>query len=219
MIESVIIAAAAVFGAFVNRLRGGGFKPAIPRFGLGRSLWLATPIVGLASWPFVGALPALYLAALYLAGSVQGWGSYFDCGNKRDGWADDPEVQWIDRVLFKLFGPQWAESSERIHPVHAALGDVVYNASRERPMGWKRKRDCTGMALRGVHYLPMMLVIPTAFASWLALVPGIIGVALFAPAYWLGWQISRRHATGIAEYLVGAIFGAAISMQYIIAVW
>jgi len=220
MIETaLIILATAAFGAFVNRLRGGGFKPTIPRFGLGRSLWLAAPIVGLAAWPFTGALPATYLAMLYLFGSVQGWGSYFDCGNKKDGWADDPEVQWIDRLLFKLFGPQWAESGERIHPVHAALGDVVYNEGRTRSIYWQRRRDCTGMALRGTHYLPMMLVIPTAFASWWALAPGVIAVALFAPAYRLGWAISRRHATGIAEWIVGAVFGAAIATQYIIAVW
>jgi len=60
MIEAtLIVLAAAAVGAFLNRLRGGGFKPAIPRFGLGRSLWLAAPLVGLAAWPFVGSMPAL----------------------------------------------------------------------------------------------------------------------------------------------------------------
>jgi len=216
IIDAIIaILAAAIAGAFIHRYRGGGFD--LPR--PGRSLWVAAPLVGLIAWPFIGALPATYLAALYLAGSVQGWGSYFDCGNKKTGWADDPEVQWIDRVLFNLFGPQWAESGERIHPVHAALGDVIVNEGRTRSMHWQRRRDCTGMALRGLHYMPMMLVIPTAFASWWALVPGVIAVALFAPAYRLGWAISRRHATGIAEWIVGAVFGAAVATQYIIAVW
>jgi len=218
MIETaLIILVAAIVGAFINRIRGGGLRPQVPRFGLGRSLWLAAPMVGVIAWPFVGALPALYLAALYLLGSVQGWGSYFDCGNKRDGWADDPEVQWIDRVLMELYGPQWAATEGRIHPVHAALGDVIHNEGRTRPSAWQRKRDCTGMALRGLHYLPMVLVIPTAYGSWWALVPGMVAVALFAPAYRLGWAISRRHATGIAEWIVGGIFGAALASQYVMA--
>ncbi len=215
MIELAIIAATAAIGAFLNRIRGGGLQ-FIPRFGLGRSLWLVTPIVGLLAWPFVGALPAFYVALLYLAGSVSGWGSYFDLSRKRDGWADDPEVPWIDKVLMETFGPQWATDRDRIHPEHAAIGDVVYNEGRERPASWRFWRDFTGLALRGLHYLPMMLVLPTAYASWWALVPGFVAVALFAPAYRLGWAISRRHATGIAEWIVGGIFGATLATQYLI---
>jgi len=224
MIETAgIILAAAIVGALLNRIRGGGLKPQVPRFGLGRSLWLVTPIVGLIAWPFIGALPAFYLAALYLLGSVSGWGSYFDLSRKRDGWSDDPEVEWIDRVLMEVFGPQWAMDKARIHPIHAARGDVIYNEGRERPASWRWWRDFTGMALRGLHYLPMMLVIPTAFASWWALAPGIIGVALFAPVYWMGWNapgwLRRRgyKGTGLAEYIVGAFFGAALAVQYLVA--
>ncbi len=222
MIEAALAAlAAAIVGAFLHRLRGGGFKPAVPRLGLGRSLWLVTPIVGLLAWPFIGTLPAFYLAILYLLGSVSGWGSYFDLSRKSDGWADDPEVEWIDRVLMELFGPQWAMDAGRINPVHEARGDVIHNEGRERPASWRFWRDFTGMALRGLHYVPMMLVIPTAFASWWALVPGVIAVALFAPAYWLGYQVPRSwgrefYGTSLAEYIVGAIFGAAIASQYVV---
>ncbi|MFI9653046.1 hypothetical protein [Guyparkeria halopsychrophila] len=198
MIESALyLTAAAVIGALIHRYRGGGF-PVLPS--PGRSLWLAAPAVGLIAWPFVGALPAFYLFVLYLAGSVQGWGSYFDLGRKADGWKDDPEVGWIDTSLAYLFGEERAGRSP----------------------GWRFKRDFTGMALRGLHYLPMVLVIPSAFVSWWALVPGVIAVALFAPAYWLGYQVPRSwgrefYGTSLAEYVVGAIFGAALTAQYLIA--
>jgi len=217
MIETaLILLAAAAFGAFVNRLRGGGFKPAIPRFGLGRSLWLAAPLVGLAVWWLTDPLTAVYVALLYLLGSVQGWGSYFDLGHKKDGWADDPEVQWIDKVLFRLFGPQWAADAERIHPVHKVQGDVVYHEGKSRPPCWRFWRDFTGMALRGLLYLPVFLVLPTVGGSWWALAPGGVAVVLFAPCYWLGWK--TPWGTGAAEYLVGAVFGAALATQYLLVI-
>ncbi|MDZ7789741.1 MAG: hypothetical protein U5L08_04455 [Xanthomonadales bacterium] len=217
MIEATLtILAAAAVGAFLHRLRGGGFKPAIPRFGLGRSLWLAAPLVGVAAWPFVGVLPAVYLALLYLLGSVSGWGSYFDLSRKRDGWVDDPEVPWIDKALMETFGPQWAADRERIHPEHAAKGDVIYMGGKERPASWRFWRDFVGMALRGVHYLPMLLVLPTVYASWWGLLPGVVAIALFTPAYWVGHQ--TRHGTGAAEYIVGGLFGAAVAGQYLLGV-
>lgn len=225
MITDALIAilSAAIVGALIHRFRGGGFKPQVPRFGVGRSLWLAAPAVGLVAWPFIGALPAAYLAAAYLLGSVSGWGSYFDCGRKRDGWADDPEVEWIDEVLMHLFGPQWAPAEERIHPIHGVRGDVIHNEGRTRPFAWQQRRDCTGMALRGLHYLPLFLVIPTATASWWALLPGLAALALFAPAYRLGHAAPRHwpgqfRGTSLAEWLVGAIFGAALAGQYLLGV-
>ncbi|MDG4866550.1 hypothetical protein P8631_00795 [Guyparkeria sp. 1SP6A2] len=209
MVAAGVILAALV-GALLHRYRGGGFD--LPR--PGRSLWATAPAVGLIAWPFVGALPAFYLATLYLLGSVNGWGSYFCCGRKKDGWADEPEVAWIDKALLALFGPQWATDEERIHPIHAARGDVIHNEGRTRSFEWQQRRDCTGMALRGLHYLPAFLVIPTALASWWALLPGIAALTLFAPAYRLGHM--TRWGTGAAEYIVGAAFGAALAGQYLL---
>lgn len=219
MIGLLSVIVAAVVGAVLHRIRGGGLQ-FIPRFGLGRSLWLVTPIVGLIAWPFVGVVNAVIIAALYLAGSVNGWGSYFDCGGRTDGWRDDPEVWWIDKLLLKWFGPEWAADPGAVAPDRF---DVVYNGGEVRPLSWRRKRDCTGMALRGLHYLPMFLVLPAMASSLLAAVPGVIAIALFAPSYLAGrtierWADRRGDRIEVSEYVVGAVFGAALAAQYLVVI-
>ncbi|HSH49487.1 MAG TPA: hypothetical protein VK991_12955 [Halomonas sp.] len=111
-----------------------------------------------------------------------------------------------------LFGKEWAMDRGEIHPLRV---DVTYNEGRIRPYAWRFWRDFTGMGLRGLHYLPMFSIVPLVGESWVALGIGVAAVALFAPAYWLGWQ--TRWNTGAAEYIVGAVFGAALAAQVIIA--
>jgi len=202
-----------VLGAFLHRLRGGGLD-AVPRFP-GRSLWTAALVFGAVTAVAFDPMIGLALLLAYLGGSVHGWGSYFDLGRKADGWEDDPEVEWIDTALRHLFGPEWAGDKVHIHPIRGYTGDVIYNEGRIRPASWRFWRDFTGLALRGLHYLPMFAILPLAGLSWAAMALGLVALALFAPAYWLGWR--TRWNTGAAEWIVGAIFGAVLGGQYLLA--
>lgn len=206
--------AATVLGAFLHRMRGGGLS-AIPRFP-GRSLWTAALVFGAVTAVAFDPMIGLALLLAYLGGSVHGWGSYFDLGRKRDGWGDDPEVEWIDTALRHLFGPEWAGDKGHIHPIRGYTGDVIYNEGRIRSASWRFWRDFTGLALRGLHYLPMFAVLPLVGLSWWAVLPGGVALALFAPAYWLGHKTPG--GTGTAEWIVGGIFGAALATQYLLVV-
>lgn len=103
---------------------------------------------------------------------------------------DKSNVAWIDKTLAYLFNPDKGVA-----------------------------RDCVGMALRGLLYLPMLLVIPVLFRSWEAL-PFVAVLILFAPTYGISQFIARKTKTdalAIAEPLVGGVFGAALMAQWIFA--
>jgi len=204
------VLAGAAIGAVLHRYRGGGIR-VIPRFP-GRSLWGAALAFGALAWWVLGPLIGAALFLAYLGGSVSGWGSWFDLGRKRDGWSDSPEVPWIDEALLHLFGPEWATDAARIHPVRRFHGDAVYHEGGVRPAWWRWSRDFTGLFLRGWHYWPMFWVLPLAGQSGTALAIGSAAVALFAPAYWLAYRVGA--GTGLAEWIVGGIFGAGLAAQW-----
>jgi len=242
-----------IIGGFLNWIRGGGIGHIIPR--PGRSLYWVSLAIFLIMIPFVGMYTALFLGLMFLFGGVRGHGSYFDCGQKASGYQDDPEVAWIDWILLKLFGPEWALSSEGVSryrlqgvevkplPEDATIVEKIkYKlntmfivrdvkvTNQTRPIEWRQKRDCAGMALRGLHYLPFFLVIPIAFGSWLALLP-IIGLVLFAPLYFVSrilWDMYEDRfgsvhwkvfsGTALSEWLTGILFWVMVWIQYLISV-
>lgn len=244
---------AVLIGGFLNWIRGGGIGHIIPR--PGRSLYWVSLAIFLIMIPFVGVWVALALGIMFLIGGVKGWGSYFDCGRKAKGYNDSPEVAWIDAVLLKLFKEEWAISADNVNPRRVKgeeptppaddapfyekirykldsmfrVNDVVVNG-KTRPYEWRRLRDCTGMALRGLHYVPFFLVLPIVYGSWIALLP-ILGLVLFAPLYYVSkliWdkvedQFGYIHwryfsGTALAEWLTGMLFGGMLWTQYMIAV-
>jgi hypothetical protein len=243
---------AGLIGGFLNWIRGGGIGHIIPR--PGRSLYWVSLAITLLMLPFVSAWVAVTLGIAFLLGGAKGWGSYFDCGRKAKGYNDSPEVAWIDALLLKMYGHEWAVSEENVNPRRLKEGeltppsedatlfekieykinmltrvnDVVVNG-KTRPYEWRRMRDCTGMALRSLHYLPFFLVLPIAYGDAVALLP-IIGLVAFAPLYYVSrliwdkvedkfgsihWKVFS--GTALAEWLTGMSFGLMIWGQYVIA--
>lgn len=112
MLEALSFLLVATAGGFLNWIRGGGIGHIIPR--PGRSLYWVSAIIALGAAPFIGWSWGLVLGLMFLVGGVRGWGSYFDCGRNAKGFQDDPEVKWIDWILLKVFGPEWALSEEGV---------------------------------------------------------------------------------------------------------
>jgi hypothetical protein len=214
-----------LLGSLINRFRGGW--PDKPSWMPGHTRLWAALFAFIALYFVSGPLIASIIASLYLLGSVWGWASYMNCGGNPHTWSDNPVVDWIDSTLLSLYGPEWYPTGGKADPVMLASGYVVESPTGEiRPFSWRRKRECTGMALRGLMYLPMFLVIPVLMHSWIAL-PVALGLVLFAPIYGIARVIYnktdkrvkyRDDSLTIAEPLTGALFGFMIILQWILAV-
>jgi hypothetical protein len=223
--STILVLIAAIIGALIHRFRGGW--PDKPRWMPGHARLWATLFVLVASWFAFEPITAVMIAALYLFGSTFGWHNWMNCGDPNI-YGNGPNVSWIDDALFRLFGPYWAPVSSPVEQSgeFAKIGYTVQSPiGGVRPAAWRIKVACLGMALRGLFYLPMLLVIPVLYrsadAAWLAL-----SVLMFAPIYglsrWIFEQTKQRityrdDSLTLAEPLVGLLFGAVLMAQWVIA--
>lgn len=220
MIVNILFAA--FIGAFIHRFRGGW--PAKPAWIPGHArFWSAFALLAI-SWFVFDPWIASAIAITYLIGSTPGWHNWMNCGDPmtyRNGY----NVSWIDDAVGMVMGAYWIPKDGQADPCFVANGLAVHGVNGSvRPPSWRRRAACLGMALRGLLYLPMMLVIPLRFESLSAL--AFAGsVLLFGPIYGLSrwvfqktnkWINYRDDSLTIAEPLVGGIFGVAIWIQWVI---
>ena len=177
--------------SFINRHRGGG-PPRIDNYiddtiGISfRSLFSATVfqfvILYFFSQNFIEN-PLIYsfgTSITWLLWGLNGWGSYFDIGETKDGYKDEIEITWIDWILFFIFGPKYIPKNDKktkerhiewswknidfLFPVSMGFSppDVKKSQSGKiRSYKWRKKRDITGFFFRHFHSFYFFL-----FQSW-----------------------------------------------------
>lgn len=216
------IALSALFGALIHRFRGGW--PDKPSWMPGHARLWAALFVFVIGWPAFGPLVASLVAVLYLGGSVFGWHNWMNCGDPAT-YRNNNNVLPIDWAVFKIMGPYWIPVGGSPSGLATDGFAVKSPTGSVRPESWRWRAAAIGMSLRGLLYLPMLLVIPVVLHSVVALAPALV-VALFGPAYCLSrwvWSKTRSFihyrddSLTIAEPVVGALFGAAVMAQWLIA--
>lgn len=192
--------------AVMNKVRGGWgeFNALLPfrlPYRFTASFFICLPLFFMyETWYYGLALVVGMALVTWAAGFSYGWGSYFTIGRNPHSWGDDYEVPFIDKLLYKVFGPVWRPSNykdlttpDRIHNAETRY-DVVESPTGEvRPMSWRFRRDLTGMTLRGWMFsIPWGIILALLFWNpwFLLLVP--VGL-LMGPIYALSWVTPDFH--------------------------
>lgn len=217
------IAIAALLGALIHRFRGGW--PDKPSWMPGHARFWSAFIILIILWFAFDPWIAVAIATSYLIGSTPGWHNWMNCGDPMT-YHNGYNVSWIDDAVGKVMGAYWVPKDGQADPCFVANGLAVPGINGAvRPPSWRRRAACLGMMLRGLLYLPMMLVIPLRFESLSALALASV-VLLFGPTYGFSrwffqktnqWVNYRDDSLTIAEPLVGMFFGVAIWIQWVIS--
>lgn len=171
----ILAAFTAVLSGVANKIRGGWYGLEMG----GRPLTALVMTIPFAFTMFNSSViipfgipffaPILFMFAAIWFGFIHGWGSYFANGNFFTSFSDKPEVGWIDRVLYWMYGPKWIPSDwqdttkyytkDRTLDSMLRYDNIISPTGKIRDHDWSRKRAITGMYLRGLHLsVPIALV-------------------------------------------------------------
>jgi len=155
------------------------------------AVFMLLPATFLYMWQFLGAemLSSLYFSLLtiltWFLWGLNGWGSYMEIGRNQNGYKDRVEVAWIDWILYWVHGPKWIPKADKttkerktawnwkelFSVVPLGFGftppDVVNSPDgKRRSLGWRQRRDWTGMTLRGTHSVWFFVFASIWFGNW-----------------------------------------------------
>ncbi len=215
---------AAVLGGFIHRFRGGwpdkpNWLPGHTR--LWSSLFVILLLLIILRWEI-----AVAIGLAYLFGSTFGWHNWMNCGDPIT-YKLSTNIKWVDYLVYKICGPYWIPSSAENDKLGelAELGFSVKSPTGDvRDVKWRAKAACIGMALRGLYYVPMFLILPIFYNDPMAALPAVV-IILLAPIYggaralWIKTKDKinyRDDSLTIAEPVVGVIFGLALGVQLLL---
>lgn len=221
MISTLYVLLSGILGGFIHRFRGGW--PDKPKWMPGHARLWSTLFVILLLLIVVKWEIAVGIGLAYLFGSTFGWHNWMNCGDPNI-YRNSFNIEWIDDLVHRFFGPYWKPSSAVNEPDggFSKIGYTIPSPTGDvRDVRWRVKAACLGMALRGLYYLPMLLIIPVYYKLPMVAIPAVV-IILFAPIYGASrviWYRTkdkikyRDDSLTIAEPVTGLVFGLAVGVQ------